>query len=158
MTNRAAAALATWFGCGLAPIAPGTFGSLGAIVPAWLLAVYAGWPPWTFAVLAAVVAIPGTWAAGVVERSSGREDPGLVVVDEVAGQWLTIAGAPFINWKIALVAFLLFRALDIWKPPPARQLEDLGGGLGIMADDLMAGIYGAALLWAAGRWIPGPLQ
>ena len=159
MKNKVAMTLATWFGCGLAPIAPGTFGSLGAIVPAWLLATYAGWPPWAFGILGAAITLPGIWAAGIAERVSGREDPGLVVIDEVAGQWVTIAGAHTINWKTALAAFLLFRALDIWKPPPARQLdEQLHGGLGIMADDLMVGVYGAAILWAAGVWIPGSLQ
>lgn len=159
MKTRVAMTLATWFGCGLSPVAPGTVGSLGALVPAWLLAAYAGWPPWAFGVLGAAIAIPGVWAAGIAERASGREDPGLVVIDEVAGQWITMAGAHVINWKSALAAFLIFRALDIWKPPPARQFDErLHGGLGIMADDVMVGIYGAAILWAAGAWIPGSLQ
>jgi phosphatidylglycerophosphatase A len=82
----------------------------------------------------------------------------VVVIDEVAGQWLTLAGAHAINWKTVLAAFLLFRLLDIVKPPPARQLENLHGGFGIMADDLMAGIYGAGILWIAGQWFSGSLQ
>ena len=125
------------------------------MIPAWILALWAGWPPWAFAVAAAVIAAPGIWAAGQAERISGRQDPGLVVIDEVAGQWLTLAGAHTINWKTALAAFFLFRLLDIWKPAPARRLEDLHGGLGIMADDLMAGVYGAAVMWLAGYWISG---
>ena len=75
-------------------------------------------------------------------------NPGAVVVDEVAGQWITIAGAGAIHWKSALMAFVLFRLLDIWKPPPARQFERLPGGFGIMADDVMAGVYGALVLHA----------
>lgn len=158
MKNKTAAVLATWFGCGYAPTAPGTVGSLGAIVPAWIAAAYAGWPPYAFAIAAALVTIPGVWAAGVAEREAGREDPGFVVIDEVAGQWLTLAGAHVINWRTVLAAFLLFRIFDIVKPPPARRLEKLHGGLGIMADDLMAGLYGAAILWLFGPWLPGPLQ
>jgi len=73
-----------------------------------------------------------------------------VVIDEVLGQWLTLAGAAALNWKSWLAAFLLFRLFDIWKPFPVRQLEALPGGWGIVADDLMAGLYGALVLFAAG--------
>ncbi len=73
-----------------------------------------------------------------------------MVVDEVVGQWLTLAGARTLNWKSYLAAFLLFRLFDIWKPPPVRQLEALPGGVGIVADDLMAGLYAALVLFAAG--------
>jgi phosphatidylglycerophosphatase A len=158
MKNRTAEVLATWFGCGYFPVAPGTAGSLGAIVPAWLAAEYAGWPPYVFAIAAVLITVPGVWAASIVERNLGREDPGVVVIDEVAGQWLTLAGAHVINWKTVLLAFLLFRVLDIVKPPPARRLERLHGGLGIMADDLMAGVYGALILWLAGQRFSGSLQ
>ncbi len=81
----------------------------------------------------------------------GKKDPGLVVVDEVIGQWITIAGAITLNWKSWLGAFLLFRLFDIWKPPPVRQLERLPGGAGIVADDVMAGIYGAIVIFIAGN-------
>jgi phosphatidylglycerophosphatase A len=73
-----------------------------------------------------------------------------VVIDEVLGQWLTLAGAKVLNWKSYLAAFLLFRLLDIWKPPPVRQLEGLPGGFGVVADDLAAAVYGALVLYAAG--------
>ena len=73
-----------------------------------------------------------------------------MVVDEVVGQWLTLAGARTLNWKSYLAAFLLFRLFDIWKPPPVRQLESLPGGVGIVADDLMAGLYAALVLFVAG--------
>ncbi|HYO84068.1 MAG TPA: phosphatidylglycerophosphatase A [Bryobacteraceae bacterium] len=140
--------IATAFGCGFWPWAPGTVGSLFAVA----VAVLFGWQPITAAVAAAIMLGPSVWAAGIEEQTSGREDPGHVVVDEVVGQWITMAGAPLLNWKTLLAAFLLFRVLDVWKPAPARQLEGLHGGVGIMADDVMAGIYGALVLAAAG-WL-----
>jgi phosphatidylglycerophosphatase A len=143
--------IATWLGCGYAPWAPGTWGSLGALVPALLL-VRAGWPPLAFAALA-VVALPAAiWAAGSTARNAGKKDPGLVVVDEVIGQWVTLAGATAFTWKSWLAAFLLFRLFDIWKPEPVRRLERLPGGYGIVADDVMAGIYGALVLFILGRF------
>jgi len=72
------------------------------------------------------------------------------LVDEVVGQWLTLAGATALNWKSWLLGFVLFRLFDIWKPWPVRQMERLSGGLGIVADDAMAGVYGALVLFAAG--------
>jgi len=142
---------ATWFGCGYASAAPGTFGSAGALVvaPLWL---WMNWAPWTLALLALALTPLSIWSATVTARSAGRKDPGLVVVDEVLGQWVTLAGAPSLDWRFLLAGFLLFRILDILKPFPARQLEALPDGTGIVADDLMAGVYGAAVLWAAGRY------
>jgi phosphatidylglycerophosphatase A len=148
--TRFADLLSTWFGCGLSPVAPGTAGSAGAILVAFPLHEYAGFAPWHFAVLAALAFAPAVWAAGETARVRSRKDPGLVVIDEVVGQWLALAGATTLNWKSWLGAFLLFRAFDIWKPPPARQLEALPGGLGICADDVMAGLYAALVLFAAG--------
>jgi phosphatidylglycerophosphatase A len=81
----------------------------------------------------------------------GVKDPQGVVVDEVIGQWITLAGAGTLDWKSYLAAFALFRLFDIWKPPPVRQLEALPGGWGINADDAMAGVYAALVLWVAGR-------
>jgi len=154
MKNKLAWAIGTWFGCGFAPIAPGTVGSIGAIIPAVLLSHYAGWPGWWFAALAVLATPVSIWAAGVVAIDSGRKDPGLVVVDEVLGQWITLAGASVLDWRTFLIGFLLFRGFDIWKPPPVRQLEKLPGGAGIVADDLMAGVYGALVLAAVGRLLP----
>lgn len=150
MKNRVALILATWFGAGYAPVAPGTAGSLAAIVIVFLLRDHTA--PWHFAVFAALLFAPAVWSGGIAATISGRKDPGLVVVDEVVGQWLTVAGASALNWKTCLAAFCLFRLLDIWKPAPARQLESLPGGLGITADDAMAGAYGALILWVAGRF------
>jgi phosphatidylglycerophosphatase A len=150
MRSKAAFAAATWFGSGYAPVAPGTAGSLAALLIAiglrhWLdiSAVWIG-------ALGILLIAPGIWAAGVVAKEIGRTDPQIVVIDEVVGQWITIAGAGTLNWKSWLGAFALFRVLDMWKPWPARQLESLHGGTGIVADDVMAGIYGALVLFAAG--------
>ena len=148
---RLAKVIATWFGCGLAPRAPGTAGSAVAIVIAIPLAAYAGWIGWDFALLAILLFAPAVWAAGVTATALGVKDPHCVVVDEVIGQWISLAGARTLNWKSCLVAFALFRLFDIFKPPPVRQLESLPGGWGINADDAMAGIYAAVLLWLVSR-------
>jgi phosphatidylglycerophosphatase A len=158
MRTKLALMVATWFGCGYAPIAPGTAGSLGALLPAWLLSHYAGWPVYIWPIAALGITVPAMWVAGVAATHAGRKDPGLVVVDEVAGQWLTLAGAQTFSWRVALAAFVLFRVFDIWKPPPVRQLERLPGGTGIVADDLMAGVYAALVLWAASVFLPASLQ
>jgi phosphatidylglycerophosphatase A len=143
--------LATWFYCGYAPVAPGTVGSAAAIAIAWALHAYASQPAMAFGFFGAALAIPGVWAASVTAREISSKDPGIVVVDEVVGQWITLAGATALNWHSWLLAFCLFRIFDIWKPPPVRQLEKLPEGFGIVADDAMAGIYGALVLFAAGR-------
>jgi phosphatidylglycerophosphatase A len=146
--TKFAVLLATALGAGYSPVAPGTAGSLVALAIAWLLRDTLA--PWHFAILAALMFAPAVWSADVTAKAVKRKDPGLVVIDEVIGQWITIAGASTLNWKTALAAFALFRLFDIWKPPPVRQLEALPGGLGINADDAMAGIYGALVLWLAG--------
>lgn len=142
--------LATWFGCGYAPKAPGTMGALGALIPAILFWCYLPVQPWHFALLAAAATPIGIWSADAVARSKGLKDPQIVVIDEVLGVWLALAGATVLNWKSLLGAFALFRLFDIWKPQPVRKLEQLGGGLGIVADDLMAGVYAALVLFTAG--------
>ena len=148
--TRAAVLLATWFGCGLSPVAPGTVGSVAAIAVAWGLHTIFGWRPWMFPLLAAVMLVPAVWASGVTAIASGKDDPGKVVVDEVLGQWVALGGAIVLDWKMWLAAFLLFRVFDIVKPFPLRRLEKLHGGTGIVADDLGAGIYSALVLYAIG--------
>jgi len=157
--------IATWFYCGLVPIAPGTAGSIAAIAIAWVLNRYLGVPPIAIAALGVLLAVPGIWAAGVTAKASGKKDPQIVVVDEVVGQWITLAGAinasaagvlnwpaaGALNWKFWLLALALFRLFDMWKPPPVRQFERWPGGLGIVADDAMAGVYAAVILYALGR-------
>jgi len=142
--------LASWFGCGLAPVAPGTVGSAAGLAVGILLVSWAGGPPWRLAVLAAAMTPVAVWAAGKVAQAQAKRDPGLVVVDEVLGQWIAMAGAARVNWRSVAAAFLLFRVFDIVKPVPVRQAESLPGGAGIVADDLAAGLYAAFVLWLAG--------
>jgi len=138
--DRAVARLiATWFGCGYWPLGPGTLGAAAAVG----IAAAAHWSPLT-AGLAGLLALgPSVWASAVEAETSGRKDPGHVVVDEVVGQWITLAGAVQLDWQSCFIGFMLFRLFDIWKPAPVRQLEALPHGIGIMADDVMAGVYGA---------------
>jgi phosphatidylglycerophosphatase A len=154
MTNRPAGALATaiatWFGCGYSPVAPGTAGSLGALGLAFAANYLAGAGPVHFLLAGVVMVAPGIWASDRLAASMSRKDPGVVVVDEVVGQWITLAGATHLNWKSWGLAFLLFRVMDIVKPPPARQFEALSGGTGIVADDAMAGVYAALVLYLLG--------
>ena len=150
--TRFANLVSTWFGCGYAPKGPGTAGSLAAILIAILLHQFAGLGPWHFLLLAALLFAPGVWAATRTARALGLKDPGIVVVDEVIGQWIALAGAPHLNWLAYATAFLLFRVFDIWKPPPVRQFESLPEGLGIVADDVMAGIYAALVLFVSSRF------
>lgn len=139
-----AALLATWFGSGLLPWAPGTWGSLAALPFAWVIMAYTGAAGLLIAAL--VVFAVGCWAAGRVERASGVKDPGFAVIDEVAGQWLTLVVAP-LDPLFYLAGFLLFRLVDIWKPFPIRHIErNVPGGLGIMADDVAAALYAALVL------------
>lgn len=105
-----------------------------------------------FAALATAMGIP---AATIVAREAGTEDPGQVVIDEVAGQWLALLAAPP-GWQSALAGLILFRALDVAKPPPVRQLERLHGGMGIMLDDVAAGALAAVLLHLAHRFVHWP--
>ena len=142
--------IATWFGAGYAPTAPGTAGSLAAIAVAWVVHHYTGVQWGSFAYMAMLLFPVAVWSAHTVSRTIGLEDPQIVVVDEVVGQWLTLAGAATLNWKSWLAAFALFRLFDIWKPFPIRKMERLPGGLGIVADDALAGVYGALVMFAGG--------
>jgi phosphatidylglycerophosphatase A len=121
------------------------------VVLGWVLVEFAGWPAWSLAVLAAALTPAGIWAATLTARSEGMKDPRLVVVDEVLGQWITLAGAARLDLAHLAAGFLLFRLFDIWKPWPVNRLEELPEGAGIVSDDLMAGVYGALVLIVA-RW------
>ena len=149
-TSKLALAVATWFGCGYSPAAPGTAGSVAALALGIALHEFAGLAGWQFLALAAIFLFPAVWAAGETARIKQLKDPQIVVVDEVLGQWIALAGARTLNWKSYLAALALFRLFDIFKPPPVRQLEALPGGFGINADDVMAGLYAALVLFAAG--------
>jgi phosphatidylglycerophosphatase A len=136
-------AIGTFFGAGLLKPGPGTYGSIAAVV-LWFIAAH------VFAITAmtltigtiiaaVVVTIVGIPAATIVARESGREDPGHVVIDEVAGQLIALIAIPA-DWKHAALSLLLFRFFDILKPPPIRQMERLPEGTGIMLDDVAAGV------------------
>ncbi len=140
--KRFAVLLATSLGAGYSPIAPGTAGSAVGIV-VYLLTRQ--WTAFQQIALVAIISVIGVWAADVAARHFGRDDPGQVVIDEVAGQLLTLLMTG-VGLGGAIVGFFVFRVLDIFKPWPARRLESLHGGLGIMADDLMVAIYGNILI------------
>jgi len=145
-----------WFGCGLSPFAPGTVGSLGGIAAAYGFLHLTGGGPQQLFWLTLVCIYPSVWAAGVCEFYSTKPDPGHVVVDEVLGQWLALAGAATLDWKWMLAAFLLFRLFDITKPFGIRKLERYHGGVGIVADDLAAGLLAGFVLvfygWVGFLW------
>jgi phosphatidylglycerophosphatase A len=149
--SRLALLLATGFGSGYSPVVPGTAGSLVGLL-LFLPLHGLPWPALASAVLLLVgVAIV---SAGHVARLVGTEDPGIVVIDEVAGMWVSLLFLPLTPFT-ALAGFVLFRILDVVKPFPARRFEDLPGGFGIVCDDLMAGAYanlllrGILALWSA---------
>lgn len=143
-TTRWAFAVGTFFGAGRLKPGPGTWGSVAALL-LWAAANWMFHPSrgamYLILVLGvALTLIFGVPAATIVARESGIEDPGFVVIDEVAGQWIALLGCPF-NWPHALIALVLFRLFDITKPFPARQLEGLPEGWGIVFDDVAAGLY-----------------
>ena len=140
--DYAALAIAT-FGVGYLPLIPGTFGSMAGVVVFLLLR---SWPLQLLFI--PIIVVLGIWAATRTEKLSGKKDPGKVVVDEVAGQMISLMPLPFLApdgpWLVwVIVSFNLFRLFDIFKPYPARRFEAFPGGFGIMADDLVAGVYGA---------------
>lgn len=138
---------ATFFGAGRLHPGPGTWGSLATVLLWALLSrlLPSGWVlPANIALAGLAIAI-GIPAATHVARSTGIKDPQFVVIDETAGQLITLIGAP-LAWKSFLAGFILFRVFDILKPPPIRQLEKLPEGTGIVVDDVGAGLYGWAVL------------
>lgn len=143
--------LATWFGCGFFPWGPGTVGTLAATLIAGALSHYWNLGRPFFLVLTLLMLWPAIWSATQTARLYRREDPGLVVIDEVLGLWVTLLGAALRDWRVFGVAFVLFRVFDIWKPWPVRKLERLPEGVGIVADDLAAGLYGALFLYLGSR-------
>ncbi len=143
--------LAVWFGAGLSPVAPGTAGSLAAL-PAGIALLWAGgaWG-WLLTGLAALLLLPlGAWAAARHDRRSGGHDAPEIVIDEVAGQWIALMPVAWAVWWQILLAFALFRLIDIVKPWPVGWIDrHLRGGWGVMADDIAAGAIAAGLTWLA---------
>jgi phosphatidylglycerophosphatase A len=143
--SKVAWAIATWFGCGLIPKAPGTMGSLGAI-PLYFLVARQGRTGVAMATF--LVTAVGIWAASVVARELGKKDPQIVVVDEVAGFLVTMLPMREVSWLAIVLGFALFRLFDMLKPWPIRKIEHLPGGWGIVLDDIAAGMLGAAVMAA----------
>jgi phosphatidylglycerophosphatase A len=147
--------IGTFFGAGLLKPGPGTYGSVAAVL-LWYAAAHILHPaPLAFAIGTAIAAIIATLigipAATIVARESGREDPGHVVIDEVAGQLIALIAIPA-DLKHAALSLILFRAFDIFKPPPIRQLERLPTGTGIMLDDVAAGLFALAVAQIIHIW------
>ena len=144
--------IATGFGSGHVPLAPGTAGSAVAVGLFWLtLRTGLGWLP---AVVFVALVLAGFWSCPAATRRLGEKDPGPIVIDEFAGQFLALLALPP-SWPVLAAGFALFRLFDIVKPPPARRFEALPGAAGIMADDLVAGLYANLLLQLAVRVAPG---
>jgi phosphatidylglycerophosphatase A len=149
-------AVATFFGAGLLKPGPGTWGSLAATLIwfAYARLAHPAPPTLLIALVAGIVVTValGVPAATIAARESGRHDPGFVVIDEVAGQWIALLFSP-VDWRHGLIAFALFRIFDILKPFPARQLERLPAGWGIVFDDVAAGLYAWGVASVLHLWI-----
>lgn len=137
--------LATGFGSGFSPLAPGTAGTLFTVPFAFLFTGGLEHQPFAqLGVLVVVIAL-AIWSAGAAAPEFGLKDPGQIVVDEIAGYLVTVAFLPA-GWKTLAAGFVLFRLFDITKPPPCRRAERLPGGYGIVTDDLLAGLYSNVVL------------
>ena len=149
VVDRAALVIATACGAGYSPIAPGTAGSALAVLVLW----FAQLSPLGTLIFLIVVTVAGTWAADRAERVLGGKDPGAIVIDEVAGMALSVlAFRPTLG--VLLTGFVLFRVFDVVKPFPANVSQRLGGGVGVMIDDLIAGAYALGCV-AASRAVIG---
>jgi phosphatidylglycerophosphatase A len=151
-------ALATFFGTGFLRPGPGTWGSAAGLF-LWLAAAHWLHPSPAHlaagtAIAALITVLVGIPASSIVAREAATDDPGFVVLDEVAGQWIALIAATTRPWEW-LTAFLLFRVFDILKPSPARQFDRMHSGFGIMMDDVAAGAYALAILWLATRYGAG---
>ena len=146
--NRALMMLATLGPVGFFKPAPGSWGSAAAVVLAAILAMLS---PWLLEIATLLVCLLGVLAAGRYQTVTSRHDAPEVVIDEVAGQWIALLAVP-LDWRWYLLAFLLFRLFDIVKPGPVRMAENLPGGIGVMADDIVAGVLAATCLLLIRWW------
>lgn len=141
-----AKAIATVGGAGYSPIAPGTCGTAATVPLAWALSTT---PWWGFIIVTAAITLVGIWAAGEADRAWGTHDSGRIVVDETAGYLVTVALVDRGSWVVLAVGFVVFRALDIIKPPPIRWVdEQVPGGAGVVLDDVAAGVLGCGVMVA----------
>jgi phosphatidylglycerophosphatase A len=148
--------IATFFGAGLGKPGPGTWGSVAAVL-LWAAVAWGFHPSPTalLVILSVGIALSigfGVRAATIAARESGKKDPGFVVIDEVAGQWITLLFCP-VDWRHGLIALILFRLFDITKPFPVRRLESLPEGWGIVFDDVAAGLYALGVASLLRIWI-----
>jgi phosphatidylglycerophosphatase A len=138
-------------GVGFIPLAPGTWGSAVGVLIFLLYAstnAFSNYGTIVWIIFIVVVCAIGIWASQQAERIFDEEDPQRVVVDEVAGQLIAYSSVAVVDWKHLLVGFVLFRLFDIWKPYPINKIQDLHGGFGVMADDILAGIYAAMIIYS----------
>jgi phosphatidylglycerophosphatase A len=149
--RRVGVFIATCAHVGYAPVAPGTFGSVVGLGIYYLVRRQASTAVELGTI--AVIVVIGLWSATEAEHHFGGIDPGPVVIDEVIGMLITLALHP-VNVAGAILGFFIFRVLDVVKPWPARRLEHLPGGFGVVLDDVMAGIYGNLLMWGLVRALP----
>jgi phosphatidylglycerophosphatase A len=150
--SHPAALIATGFGIGLLPGMPGTWASLAALPFAWLIRSWGG--PTALAIGTTGAFLIGWWAAARVTRATPVNDPGWIVIDEIAAQWLVLLAVPQRVWLYA-AAFLAFRLFDIWKPFPVSWCDrNIKGGFGIMLDDVAAALYALTLILATKAFHP----
>ena len=147
--------IASGFGSGFSPFAPGTAGAALATIIWLAISFFVPYYTLLFIIVALIVVftILGIWSTNVLEPEWG-EDPSKVVVDEMVGVWIPLLAVDTEHWYYALVAFALFRLFDIFKPLGIRKMEDLKGGVGVMMDDILAGIYSLLVLLGL-RWVIG---
>jgi phosphatidylglycerophosphatase A len=157
MGDKLKLALVSFGFLGCSPFAPGTFGTLGGVLIAWLLKDTAWFPLWV--ALACVVLYAATQPLGAwSERYAGKKDPGIFVVDEVIGYLITIAWMKGPSLVALAVAFFVFRFFDIAKPWPCRRMERIGGGHGILLDDVFAGVWGLVVIMLPARLLLDSLK
>lgn len=143
LRDRAVIAGSSVLGLGLIPVAPGTWGTLGALPLWWALDQQ---PLWVWLVALVGVFAFSVWISGMAEALYGEHDVSAVVIDEVAGMLVCVVAVPF-TWPTVLLAFVVFRVFDIVKPPPVRWFdENVSGGLGVVVDDVVAGLLGLAVM------------
>jgi phosphatidylglycerophosphatase A len=140
--HRAAILVATGFGAGKAPVAPGTVGTLLGIP---LFLILGALPPLAYGVIVIALFVAGGWICQIAEEGLGEHDPPAIVWDEIVGFLITMFLAPA-GWRWLVIGFLLFRLFDIWKPFPIRIMDRMEGGFSVMADDAIAGVYACVVL------------
>jgi len=146
MRNLLIKAIATVFGVGYLPAAPGTWATIVGVAIAYYIGNYI----WAYSALLLVLLVLGIISSGILEQQLNQKDPGVVVIDEVVGVMIALWGLPLI-WPVMICGFFLFRAFDMFKIYPINKLEAKPGGLGIMLDDCMAGVYTNIILRIALR-------